>query len=98
MAGKGNWFANSTPGAKPSRRGPRVRCSTGLDEHRPFRSSGNLVVSNLDRITHVNNVGNERPCDTLYLLAPVTISEDRCERCHLGSTLGSVEPLVLDEI
>jgi hypothetical protein len=28
-----------------------------LDEHR-FRSSGNLVVSNLDRIAEIDNVGN----------------------------------------
>src|SRR5258708_1522740 len=68
-----------------------------LDEHR-FRSSGNLVVSNLDRITHVNNVGNQRPRNALYFLAPVTVSEDRCERRHLGLTLGSIKPLVLDEI
>src|SRR6266436_6590806 len=68
-----------------------------LDEHR-LRSSGNLVVSNLDRITHVNNVGNQRPRNALYFLAPVTVSEDRCERRHLGLTLGSIKPLVLDEI
>jgi hypothetical protein len=33
-----------------------------LDEHR-FRAPGNLIVSNLDRITHVHDVGNQRPRD-----------------------------------
>jgi Amidohydrolase family len=68
-----------------------------LDGHR-LRSSGNLILSNLDRITHVNDVGNQRPSDALDLLAPVKISVDRCERGHLGLTLGSIEPLVLNKI
>ena len=34
------------------------------DEHR-FSPSGNLVMSNLNLIANVDNVGNERPCDTL---------------------------------
>jgi ribosomal protein L5 len=37
---------------------PRVRSQDGLlNEHR-FRSLGNLVVGNLDRIADVNNIGN----------------------------------------
>src|SRR6266481_9918622 len=68
-----------------------------LYEHR-FRSSGNLVVSNLDRIAEVDDVGNERPRQALYLLAPVTVCKDRRERCHLGLTLGPIKSLVLDEI
>ena len=68
-----------------------------LDEHR-LRAFCNLVVSNLDRIAEVDDVGNQRPGEALHLLAPVAVSEDRSERRHLGLTLGSVESLVLDEI
>jgi hypothetical protein len=69
----------------------------GPDEHR-FRSYGNLVVSNLDRVTDVDNVGNERARQALYLLASVMVAENRCERCHLRLRFGPIKSLVLDEI
>jgi hypothetical protein len=68
-----------------------------LDQHR-FRSLGKLVVSNLDRIADIDNVGNYRSCKRLQLLAPATVSENRCERCHLGLTLYPIKSLVLYEI
>src|ERR1700722_5902001 len=63
-----------------------------------FCPSGNLVASDLDGITHVDNVGNQGPGSALYLFEPVTVFEDWCERQHFGLALCSVESLVLDEI
>jgi hypothetical protein len=64
-------------------------------DKRRFRVSANLIMSNLDRITHVRDVGNQRPRDALDLLAPITVSENWCKRRHLGLTLGSIKSLVL---
>jgi hypothetical protein len=68
-----------------------------LDEHL-FRSHGKLVVRNLDRIADVDNIRNKRSYKALQLLAPATVSENGCERCHLGLTLAPIKSLVLDEI
>jgi hypothetical protein len=46
--------ANSTTQADP------LGNTAGLDKRR-ICSSGGLVVSDLDRIMHVNNVGNQKP-------------------------------------
>src|SRR5436305_451877 len=68
-----------------------------LDEHH-LRSPGKLVVRNLDRIAHIDNIRNQRPCKTVQLLAPTMVSENWCERRHLRLTLGSIKSLVLHEI
>jgi hypothetical protein len=52
-----------------------------------FRSLRKLVVSDLDRIADVDNVGNCGPYKTLQLLARVIVTEHRLERRHFGLTL-----------
>jgi hypothetical protein len=73
--------------------GSRVWCRI-LDEHH-LRSPGKLVVRNLDRIAHIDNIRNQRPCKTVQLLAPTMVSENWCERRHLRLTLSPVPAVVI---